>query len=71
MESIKDAATTRMNHTRRAVGRTFQPRFLDRALRKVKEYDDKLEYTHLHPVKAGVSRADDWPWSSVHDYTGF
>ena len=26
---------------------------------------------HLNPVKAGlVNRPEDWPWSSVHDYTG-
>jgi putative transposase len=37
----------------------------------VKEYHEKVEYIHLNPVKAGlVQRPDDWPWSSVHDYTG-
>ncbi len=26
---------------------------------------------HLNPVKAGLAtRPEDWPWSSVHDYTG-
>lgn len=31
----------------------------------------KVEYLHLNPVKAGlVKRPEDWPWSSVHDYTG-
>ena len=40
-------------------------------LRTVREYNERLEYVHLKPVKAGlVSRAEDWPWSSVHDYTG-
>jgi putative transposase len=44
---------------------------LDRALRTVKEYHEKVWYIHLNPVKAGlVSRPEDWPWSSVHDYTG-
>ncbi len=43
----------------------------DRALRTVKEYQEKVEYIHGNPVKAGlVSRAEDWPWSSVQDYTG-
>ena len=28
-------------------------------------------FPHLNPVKAGlVRRPEDWPWSSVHDYTG-
>ena len=26
---------------------------------------------HLNPVKAGLAnRPEDWPWSSLHDYTG-
>jgi hypothetical protein len=49
----------------------WQPRFFDRALRTVGEYCEKVEYLHLNPVRAGlVKRAEDWPWSSVHDYTG-
>ena len=71
MESIKDASTKRINRSRREVGRLLQPRFFDRALRTVREYKEKVEYIHLNPVKAGlVSRPEDWPWSSVHDYTG-
>ena len=47
------------------------PRFFDRALRTVREYHEKVEYIHFNPVKAGrVDRPEDWPWSSVHDYTG-
>jgi len=49
----------------------WQPRFFDRALRTVKEYHEKLEYIHMNPVQARlVNRPEDWPWSSVHDYTG-
>jgi putative transposase len=71
MESIKDAATKRINHSRRKTGRLLQPRFFDRALRTVKEYNGKVEYIHLNPVNAGlVRRPEEWPWSSVHDYTG-
>src|SRR6516162_4790454 len=45
--------------------------FFDRALRTVREYNEKVEYIHLNPVRAGlVSRPEDWRWSSVHDYTG-
>jgi REP element-mobilizing transposase RayT len=71
MESIKDGATKRINRCREASGVLFQPRFFDRALRTVREYHEKVEYIHRNPVAAGlVSRAEDWPWSSVHDYTG-
>jgi putative transposase len=71
MESIKDSATKRINHSRRESGPLWQPRFFDRALRMVREYHEKVAYIHRNPVAAGlVSRAEDWPWSSVHDYTG-
>lgn len=70
MESIKGGATKRINRSRREAGVLMQPRFFDRALRTVKEYHEKVWYIHLNPVKAGrVSRPEDWPWSSVHDYT--
>jgi hypothetical protein len=30
-----------------------------------------VEYIHLNPVRAGlVKRAEEWQWSSVHDYMG-
>jgi hypothetical protein len=49
----------------------YQPRYFDRALRTVREYHEKVEYIHLNPVKAAlVGRPEDWPRSSVHDYTG-
>jgi len=71
MESIKGGATKRISRSRREVGRLWQPRFFDRALRTVREYNEKVQYIHLNPVKAGLaSRPEDWPWSSVHDYTG-
>ncbi len=71
MESIKDGATKRINHKRGEVGRLLQPRFFDRALRTVGEYKEKVGYIHLNPVRAGwARRPEDWPWSSVHDYTG-
>jgi REP element-mobilizing transposase RayT len=71
MEAIKDSATKRLNHARGEGGLLWQPRFFDRALRTVREYHEKVQYIHLNPVKAGLaSRAEDWPWSSVHDYTG-
>jgi putative transposase len=71
MESIKVGSTLRINAGRKESGLLWQPRFFDRALRTVKEYNEKVEYIHLNPAKARlVSRAEDWLWSSVHDYPG-
>jgi putative transposase len=71
MEAIKDGATKRINRSRQEVGTLWQPRFFDRALRTVREYNEKVEYIHLNPVKAGLaSLPEDWSWSTVQDYTG-
>ena len=57
--------------TQGADGELWQPRFFDRALRTVKEYNEKVEYIHLNPVRAGlVSRPEDWRWSSYNEYAG-
>jgi hypothetical protein len=70
MESVKVGSTLRINAGRGEWGLLWQSRFFDRALRSVKEYYEKVEYFHLNPVRAGlVKRAEEWQWSSVHDYT--
>lgn len=71
MESIKVSATRLINRERGERGVLLQGRFFDRALRTMKEYNEKVEYIHFNPVKAGlVKRPEDWKWSSIHDYTG-
>jgi putative transposase len=71
MESIKVGSTLRINAGRGESGLLWQPRFFDRALRTVKEYYEEVEYIRLNPVRAGlVERAEDWPWSSMRDYSG-
>ena len=70
MESIKVSSTRRINRGRGELGLLWQGRFFDRAVRTAKEYHETVEYIHWNPVKAGlVSRPEDWPWSSVHDYS--
>ncbi|MBZ5562518.1 MAG: transposase [Acidobacteriia bacterium] len=71
LESLKVSATRLINADRGERGVLFQGRFFDRALRTVKEYDEKVAYIHGNPVKAGlVERPENWKCSSVHDYTG-
>jgi REP element-mobilizing transposase RayT len=42
-----------------------QARFLGRAARTVKEYNEKVKYVHLNPARAGlVSRPEDWSRSA-------
>ena len=69
MEGIKVGSTLRINASRRESGRLWQSRFFDRALRTVKEDQEKVDSIHRNPVKAGLARQpEDWPWSSIHGY---
>jgi REP-associated tyrosine transposase len=71
MKSVKQSSTSAVNQRRGTEGELWQPRFFDRALRSVKEYNEKIEYIHLNPVRAGlVSRPEDWCWSSYNEYAG-
>lgn len=71
MKSLKTSSTVLINRRRAESGELWQARFFDRALRTVKEYNEKVEYVHLNPVNAGlVRRPQDWPWSSVNEYSG-
>jgi putative transposase len=71
MKSVKQSSMSAVNQRRGADGELWQPRFFDRALRTVKEYNKKVEYIHLNPVRAGlVSRPEDWRWSSYNEYAG-
>jgi putative transposase len=71
MKSIKTSSTISVKRRREASGELWQDRFFDRALRTVKEYNEKVEYIHWNPVKAGlVPRSEDWRWSSVKEYSG-
>jgi hypothetical protein len=45
-----------INRRRAAWGEVWQPRFFDRALRTVKEYNEKVASIHLNPVRAGLVR---------------
>ncbi|MGO8733096.1 MAG: REP-associated tyrosine transposase [Terriglobia bacterium] len=74
MKSVKQSSTSAVNQHRGADGELWQPRFFDRALRTVKVYNEKVEYIHLNPVRAGlVSRPEDWSrpaGSSYNEYSG-
>jgi hypothetical protein len=74
MKSVKQSSMSAVNKCRGAAGELWQPRFFDRALRTAREYNEKVEYIHLNPVRAGlVSRPEDWSrpaGSSYSEYAG-
>ena len=68
MKSVKQSSMSAVNQRRGAEGEPWQPGFFDRALRTVKEYNEKVEYIHLNPARAGsVSRPEDWRCSSYNE----
>jgi putative transposase len=71
IKSVKQSSMSGINQSLGTEGELWQPRFFDRALRTVEEYNEKVEYIHQNPVRAGlVSRPQDWRWSSFNEYAG-
>jgi hypothetical protein len=69
MKSVKQSSMSAVNPCRGAESELWPPRLFDRALRTVKQYNEKVEYVRLNPVRAGlVSRPEDWRWSSYNEH---
>jgi putative transposase len=71
VKSVQQSSTMAIHRRRAAPGEVWQPRFFDRALRTVKESNEKVASIHLNPVRAGlVRRTQEWPWSSGRESSG-
>jgi len=71
MKAVKLSSMILLNRRQGEAAELWQGRFFDRALRTVQEYNEKVEYIHLNPLRrALVSRPQDWRWSSVLEYSG-
>ena len=47
----------------------WQHQFGDRFVRNEKEFDARLDYLHLNPVRKGlVSKPEEWRWSSYNNF---
>ena len=65
MHFIKLSFTKRL----RRPGSFWQKRYYDRNLRDATEFDEKLGYIHLNPVKRGLVKGPaEWEWSSFRHY---
>lgn len=50
-------------------GRFWQPKYYSFEISQRAKLEEKLQYMHLNPVRAGlVTRATDWRWSSARWY---
>jgi hypothetical protein len=67
MKSVKQSSMSAVNQRRGAEGKLWQPRFFDRALRTVKEYNEKVEYLHLKPDYRAGERGQGIPRRRYRD----
>ena len=52
------------------VGHLFQNRFKSEAIEMDPYFVCAIRYIHNNPLKAGICKAEDYRWSSYHEYVG-
>ncbi len=69
VQSVKWQAARRLNQRRGTSGAVRQHQFWDRFVRHAKEFNERLTYMHLNPVRKGlVKRPEDWRLSSYNNF---
>ena len=69
VQDIKYVSSRRLNHHRGSSGSLWQHQFWDRFVRHAKEFNDRLTYMHLNPVRKGlVNTPEEWRWSSYNNF---
>ncbi len=69
VKDIKWNSARALNRSRGLSGTVWQHQFWDRFVRHAREFDDRLTYMHLNPVRNGlVAKPEDWPWSSYNNF---
>jgi REP element-mobilizing transposase RayT len=69
VQDIKWTTARAINRARVARGTVWQHQFWDRFVRHQKEFGQRLDYMHLHPVRKGLaSRPQDWRWSTYNNF---
>ena len=69
LHDAKKIMTLRLHARRGSRGPLWQHQYWDRFVCDEKEFNERLEYIHLNPVKKGlVKRREDWRWSSYNNF---
>jgi putative transposase len=64
---LENAVST--SRARKGERNIWQRRFWEHQIQDEKDFERHVDYIHYNPVKHGyVTRAVDWPWSSLHRY---
>ena len=66
VHSWKSYTANRINEVTGQTGALWAPDYFDRFIRDERHYANAVSYIECNPVKAGlISRAEDWPFSSL------
>jgi hypothetical protein len=69
LHDVKKTSAGRLHRGRGTAGPFWQHQFWDRFVRHAKEFNERLEYMHLNPVRQGlVARPEEWRWSSYSNF---
>lgn len=68
MHALATAYARRFNEKTGHVGAVFQGRFFSAPIKCDRQLLQAVRYLHENPVKAGIARAADYPWSSYREY---
>ena len=70
MKSVLTGYAQRFNKLGDHVGHVFQQRFKSQPIEEEGYLLRAIRYIHNNPAKAGICAAEDYPWSSYHEYVG-
>ena len=69
LHDVKKISALRLHAARGSEGPLWQHQFWDRFVRHEREFQERLDYMHLNPVRRGlVKRPEDWRWSSYQNF---
>ena len=69
LHDVKKVSARRLHEGRGTQGPFWQHQFWDRFVRHSKEFQDRLLYMHLNPVRKGLAgKPEEWRWSSYNNF---
>ena len=69
IHDVKKVCARHLHARRGTQGPVWQHQFWDRFVRHAREFNDRLAYMHLNPVRKGlVAKPEEWRWSSCNNF---
>jgi REP-associated tyrosine transposase len=69
IHDVKKVSARWLHQRRGTGGPLWQHQFWDRFVRHAEEFNQRIVYMHLNPVRKGlVGKPEDWRWSSYNNF---